>query len=124
MKFRKDIQGLRVLAIINLFLFHAYHIKFPNGCIGTDIFFVISGYLARVKLDRPFGIQGLKDYAVRRIKRLLPLYYSTIFIVIIYVRLCSASESVDHLSKKAFKAFTFVMDGAIQSRYFPEVFFD
>jgi peptidoglycan/LPS O-acetylase OafA/YrhL len=43
--YRKEIDGLRAIAIVSVVLFHAWGQMFPGGYIGVDIFFVISGYL-------------------------------------------------------------------------------
>lgn len=43
--YRKEIDGLRALAVIPVMLFHAGYEAFSGGYIGVDIFFVISGYL-------------------------------------------------------------------------------
>lgn len=45
MEFRTDIQGLRTLAVIFVFVFHLSSVWMPGGFIGVDVFFVISGYL-------------------------------------------------------------------------------
>ena len=42
---RKEIDGLRALAVISVILFHADFAFFSGGYIGVDVFFVISGYL-------------------------------------------------------------------------------
>ena len=45
MHFRSDIQGLRAVAFLLVFIFHLNSGWLPGGFLGVDIFFVISGYL-------------------------------------------------------------------------------
>ena len=45
MEFRKDINGLRALAVLSVVVFHFDSTWMPGGFAGVDIFFVISGYL-------------------------------------------------------------------------------
>ena len=45
MKFRKDINGLRAVAVIAVVLFHFNAAWMPGGFAGVDVFFVISGFL-------------------------------------------------------------------------------
>lgn len=123
MKWRKDIQGLRAFAVINLLLFLTNSKIFPNGFTGTYMFFVISGYLARIKLDRSFDIQTFKNYTIRRLKRILPAYYFTALLIIIFTWLHS-NKSANKLSAKTLKAFISIIGGnsGIQY-YFEQVFF-
>jgi peptidoglycan/LPS O-acetylase OafA/YrhL len=44
-QFRKDINGLRAIAVIAVVLFHFNSAWMPGGFAGVDVFFVISGYL-------------------------------------------------------------------------------
>ena len=72
--FRRDIQGIRGLAV---FLVLAYHsgLILPGGFIGVDVFFVISGFvITRVLTDelRLTGQVNLRSFYLRRVKRLLP----------------------------------------------------
>lgn len=73
--FRRDIQGLRALAVILVIGNHAKIPGFAGGYIGVDIFFVISGYVITQLLLRESskGIwQGLADFYSRRIRRIAP----------------------------------------------------
>lgn len=45
MEFRKDINGLRALAVIAVAFYHFGIAGFTGGFIGVDVFFVISGFL-------------------------------------------------------------------------------
>ena len=45
MQFRKDINGLRAIAVIAVVLFHFNPSWMPGGFAGVDVFFVISGFL-------------------------------------------------------------------------------
>ncbi|WP_410369576.1 acyltransferase family protein [Alteromonas sp. BZK5] len=42
---RKDIQGLRALAVLSVVIFHISPANLKGGYLGVDVFFVISGYL-------------------------------------------------------------------------------
>ena len=45
MKFRKDINGLRAIAVIAVMIFHFNSSFMPGGFAGVDVFFVITGFL-------------------------------------------------------------------------------
>lgn len=73
MAYRKDIDGLRAVAVIAVILFHLGLL--PNGYLGVDIFFVISGYLITGIIFREAcrGTFRLTSFYERRIRRILPL---------------------------------------------------
>jgi peptidoglycan/LPS O-acetylase OafA/YrhL len=71
--YRKDIDGLRALAVVAVIAFHFGFL--PNGFLGVDIFFVISGYLItgivyREVVEDRFSII---NFYLRRARRILPL---------------------------------------------------
>jgi peptidoglycan/LPS O-acetylase OafA/YrhL len=51
MDYRREIDGLRALAVLPAILFHAGFETFSGGFVGVDVFFVISGYL--IAMNRP-----------------------------------------------------------------------
>ncbi|KZB86256.1 acyltransferase family protein [Amycolatopsis regifaucium] len=72
---RRDIQGLRALAVGLVIVYHLRPEWLPGGFIGVDVFFVISGYLIIGTLTgelRRTGTIRLRQFYARRIRRLLP----------------------------------------------------
>ena len=90
---REDVQILRALAILSVLAFHLFPLRFPNGYLGVDMFFVISGYLmARIlrkkakppsssfqTLTRPI----VRTFCWRRAKRIFPAYIFDILCVLL-----------------------------------------
>ncbi|TWT34627.1 acyltransferase family protein [Blastopirellula retiformator] len=81
-KYRPDVDGLRALAVTLVLLFHA-GLGFSGGFIGVDVFFVISGFLITglVLKQLDAGTFSLKNFWVRRIRRILPA--STVMVVLV-----------------------------------------
>lgn len=83
---RLEIQLLRSFAVISVILFHFDKEFFPNGYLGVDIFFVISGYLIFNKIREQIEKNSfkLKNFYFKRFKRIFPsLLSSTIFTLIL-----------------------------------------
>jgi len=75
MKFRRDLQGLRAVAITMVMLAHSESTIFEGGFVGVDVFFVLSGFLITGILLRELENTGHIDFMrffSRRLKRLLP----------------------------------------------------
>ncbi len=73
MKYRKDIDGLRAIAVLIVVFYHA-GLGFPGGYVGVDVFFVISGYLITglILKDLERGAFSLANFWERRIRRIFP----------------------------------------------------
>jgi peptidoglycan/LPS O-acetylase OafA/YrhL len=72
---RTDIQGLRAIAVLLVALGHARVGFLGGGFVGVDVFFVLSGFLITGLLlaeARKTGSISLRDFYVRRARRILP----------------------------------------------------
>lgn len=81
MEHKKEIDGIRAIAVLSVVCYHAAPGHLPGGFIGVDIFFVLSGYLItgiileRLKIDS-FSVC---DFIQRRIRRLFPALILVLF---------------------------------------------
>ena len=95
------IDGLRAVAVLAVI---AYHLQLPvakGGLLGVTIFFVISGFLiTRILITEieSTGTIDLKNFWIRRIRRLLPailtmavalIFVSAVFNRVIFTKACS-----------------------------------
>lgn len=83
--YRKEIDGLRAVAIIPVIWLHAGLPYVTGGFLGVNVFFVISGFLITSILLREFetGNFSLVNFYERRARRILP----ALFIVISFTSL-------------------------------------
>lgn len=74
MNYRREIDGLRALAVLPVILFHAGFDAFRGGFVGVDVFFVISGYLITTIIlsELEQGKFSIVDFYERRARRILP----------------------------------------------------
>lgn len=88
-KYRKDIDGLRALAIISVFLFHLNNNFLPGGFVGVDIFFVISGFLITGIIVKEIKEKrfSFSNFYLRRIRRIFPALFLVLFISLIVATL-------------------------------------
>ena len=77
MQYRREIDGLRALAVLPVILFHAGFSWISGGFVGVDVFFVISGYLITtiVLTDLSEGRFSIADFYERRARRILPALF-------------------------------------------------
>ncbi|WP_020394057.1 acyltransferase family protein [Thiolinea disciformis] len=77
MQYRKEIDGLRALAVLPVIFYHAGWQTFQGGFVGVDIFFVISGFLITqiIVSDWQAGNYSLIHFYERRVRRILPALF-------------------------------------------------
>ena len=78
--YRREIDGLRALAVLPVILFHAGFSGFGGGYVGVDVFFVISGYLITrlIAADLDAGRFSLWAFYERRARRILPALFAVV----------------------------------------------
>ena len=98
MKYIKQLDSLRAIAVILVIISHwipRTHVinRIPIGSIGVDIFFVLSGFLiSKILFDNKNKAELLnipkskliKNFYVRRTLRIFPIYYLTIFTLLLF----------------------------------------
>ncbi|WP_322059270.1 acyltransferase family protein [Paraburkholderia sp. J63] len=80
MEFRKDINGLRAIAVIAVVFFHYGVGFFGGGYIGVDVFFVISGFLLTSIAHRRLqaGQFSGGQFLLNRLRRIFPALLVTV----------------------------------------------
>ncbi|WP_395603733.1 acyltransferase family protein [Pseudomonas sp. B21128] len=121
-KYRRDIDGLRALAVISVVIFHAFPSLVPGGFVGVDVFFVISGFLIGTillkSIDR--GTFSFSDFYARRIRRIFPALTVVLISSWAIGKLILLPEEMTGLSKHVIAGAGFVANFALwyESGYF------
>ncbi|SLN46789.1 O-acetyltransferase OatA [Roseovarius litorisediminis] len=88
-----NLDGLRFVCIAMVIWHHAQPVKLDSlpalkrGFLGVDFFFVLSGYLITTLLLREAARDGsfsLKNFYIRRILRIVPVYFFVVAVVSTY----------------------------------------
>ncbi len=84
MDYRREIDGLRSVAVLPVILFHAGFSIFSGGYVGVDVFFVISGYLITGILlrDLELGRFSILKFYERRARRILPALFAVMLVCV------------------------------------------
>ena len=76
-KYRNELNGIRAIAIVSVIFYHFNKDIVPNGYLGVDIFFLLSGYVITLSTYKRNNLNFKKfifDFYKRRIKKLLPIF--------------------------------------------------
>ncbi|MDN4503151.1 acyltransferase family protein [Alteromonadaceae bacterium BrNp21-10] len=107
--YRKDIDGLRAVAVLAVVIFHFNKAYLPGGFLGVDIFFVISGFLITsiISTEMTTNQFSFKTFYLRRIKRIIPASLFFIGLALIASYWLLLPHDFDRAIKSAFSAIVF-----------------
>ena len=107
--YRREIDGLRAIAVVPIVLFHAGFRMFSGGFVGVDVFFVISGYLITSILlaEMQEGSFTLTRFYARRARRLLPALLVVLLVCIPFAWLWLLPEDLKGFSQSLVSVFVF-----------------
>jgi peptidoglycan/LPS O-acetylase OafA/YrhL len=81
------LDGMRAVAVVAVMIYHANSTWLKGGFIGVEVFFVISGYLITLLLiaeHEKTGEVNMKNFWVRRFRRLLPALFMMLLLLSIW----------------------------------------
>ena len=93
---RRDVQGMRGLTILTIVAYHA-GLYIPGGFVSLDVFFVVSGFVITGMILRGRSRTGhfsLREFFLRRVKRLTPALLVTVMLVLIFAIALSSPITV------------------------------
>lgn len=84
MDYRREIDGLRALAVLPVIFFHAGFQALSGGYVGVDVFFVISGFLITsiIIAELQAGNFSIAGFYERRARRILPALSAVVAVCI------------------------------------------
>lgn len=120
--FIPGIEGMRALAVLAVLLFHLDINGIAGGYLGVDLFFVISGFIItrNILLDGSAGTFSLREFYVRRFRRLFPALLATILLTMLGASIViPPRELVDAAASAAYAIFSLAnIKFWLQSGYF------
>ncbi|MPT47901.1 MAG: acyltransferase [Sphingobium sp.] len=107
--YRPDIDGLRTIAVLAVFLFHLNIPPFSGGFTGVDIFFVISGYLITSVIQRDIHEQRftIVQFYERRVRRIFPALLTVMVLTFFVAWLLFMPDELRDLGASMAAAITF-----------------
>jgi peptidoglycan/LPS O-acetylase OafA/YrhL len=82
------LDGMRALAVVAVMVYHANSAWLHGGFLGVEVFFVISGYLITLLIVAEHERSGwvdLKQFWIRRFRRLLPALFVMLGLLMVYL---------------------------------------
>ncbi|NOX28554.1 MAG: acyltransferase, partial [Actinobacteria bacterium] len=98
LNYQPAVDGLRAIAVTAVVLYHLGLDWVVGGYLGVEVFFVISGFLITALMLAEFlrtGTVDLRNFWIRRARRLLPALYLFLVGIVAFVALGPTDELVD-----------------------------
>jgi len=110
MKYRKELDGLRAVALLPVMFFHAGYTQVSGGYVGVDVFFVISGYLITsiILAEKTAGTFSLVGFYERRVRRILPALFFVILACLPFAWLWLLPDELKDFSKSLVRVLLFL----------------
>ena len=122
MQYRREVDGLRSLAIVPVILFHAGVAGFGGGYVGVDVFFVISGYLITSILADELGrgTYSIASFYERRARRILPALFVMLAVTLPFAYMLLNPADLVYFAKSLLGSVLFLANitSYLQSGYF------
>lgn len=110
MQYRREIDGLRAIAILPVVAYHAGADVFSGGFLGVDVFFVISGFLITGLLleDLDAGRHSIRAFYERRVRRILPALVCVLCLCIPFAWLWMLPKELEDFFASLFSVIVFL----------------
>lgn len=104
--YRKEIDGLRAIAVLVIIFFHLQIPGFQGGFIGVDVFFVVSGFLITqiIVSSLNTGEFSFRDFYVRRVTRIIPALAVTVAAVLLCSLYLQLPQKLEHTALQSIYA--------------------
>ena len=101
MDYRREIDGLRAIAVLPVILFHAGFEWISGGFVGVDVFFVISGYLITsvILAEKRAGTFSIVSFYERRVRRILPALFFVLLVCLPFAWFWMLPDQLKDFSK-------------------------
>jgi peptidoglycan/LPS O-acetylase OafA/YrhL len=108
----RALDGFRGLAILLVFIFHAFHTTHQKsrpmqvaswigggGWMGVDVFFVLSGFLITgILIDSVHRPRYFRNFYIRRALRIFPLFYGVLLLLLLLTPVLHSEWHLGHLA--------------------------